>query len=258
MKKQVLKIFLLCFFVSFSQENRTLGQVDYTFKTNLDYLFIENYTLTFNQKQSFCEETEINATSVIETENKTEKGIEVVSTTARKNLTSKFYYTVNNSLFVRDIFLNTVLFYEEEPFNNVWKLHSETKKISTFLCNKATITFRGRDYIAWYTLKIPVPFGPWKLRGLPGLILEFYDVDKVFHVYANKVRLGKHQYDAIIDNLEIEKAISLKSYRNKKEILIDKMFARMSAKRPKGTKPLKRDKSCEDCSKGIEIFNEEN
>lgn len=41
--------------------------------------------------------------------------------------------------------------------------------------DKATCRFRGRDYEAWYTPEIPRSEGPWKLQGLPGLILKASD-----------------------------------------------------------------------------------
>lgn len=65
----------------------------------------------------------------------------------------------------------------------IWKLEKETKKIGKFTANKATGLFRGRIYTAWYTLDIPLPYGPWKLQGLPGLILEAYDKDKEMYLY---------------------------------------------------------------------------
>ncbi|WP_155952925.1 GLPGLI family protein [Prevotella sp. HUN102] len=39
-------------------------------------------------------------------------------------------------------------------------------------CKKATADFRGRHWEVWYTEQIPVSLGPWKLNGLPGLILK--------------------------------------------------------------------------------------
>ncbi len=68
-----------------------------------------------------------------------------------------------------------------------WKLGSETKKFGELTCHKATGSFRGKNYTAWYTDAIPLPYGPWKLQGLPGLILEAYDDDKEMYMYFKSV-----------------------------------------------------------------------
>lgn len=57
----------------------------------------------------------------------------------------------------------------------IWDISSITKKISNHLCYKATTFFKGRNYVAWFTLDYPTQHGPWKLIGLPGLILEATD-----------------------------------------------------------------------------------
>lgn len=66
-------------------------------------------------------------------------------------------------------------------------LYNNTKTINGYICKKATGSFRGRDYTVWYSDEIKYPFGPWKLFGLPGLILEAYDKKGFVHFIAKSV-----------------------------------------------------------------------
>ena len=60
-----------------------------------------------------------------------------------------------------------------------WTVLPEIKKIGNYDCQKATGKFGGRTYEAWFTKEIPYQEGPWKLHGLPGLILEANDTGNV-------------------------------------------------------------------------------
>jgi GLPGLI family protein len=62
----------------------------------------------------------------------------------------------------------------------IWNIQPDTKKIGNFNCTKATTLFRGIKYEAWFTTEVPVSAGPWKLRGLPGLILEAHDSAMIY------------------------------------------------------------------------------
>lgn len=70
-----------------------------------------------------------------------------------------------------------------------WIKSNETKIINNLICNKATCTFRGRKYTAWYSTEIQNDFGPWKFRGLPGLILEVYDSENQVHFLVKKIQI---------------------------------------------------------------------
>lgn len=91
----------------------------------------------------------------------------------------------NKKFFSRDIGFRYVK--ETTPFIK-WEISNDTKDIGNFKCTKALGNFRGREYTAWFTTTIPLPYGPWKLQGLPGLILEAYDTNKEIYFYFKSVK----------------------------------------------------------------------
>lgn len=56
-----------------------------------------------------------------------------------------------------------------------WTLHDDTKQIKGYDCKKATVNYGGRFWTAWYTTEIPLNAGPYKFKGLPGLIMKITD-----------------------------------------------------------------------------------
>lgn len=104
----------------------------------------------------------------------------------RKVPKTKFKYQIlkdnkNNQLLFFKSFGVSKLYYANPLGEFDWKLDGEEKEIKGYKCKKATTTFAGRDYIAWYTLEIPISDGPYKFNGLPGLILELHDTQKHYH-----------------------------------------------------------------------------
>lgn len=61
-----------------------------------------------------------------------------------------------------------------------WKLTAETKKVNQYNLQKATSDFGGRKWTAWFNTEIPLNEGPYKFRGLPGLIFEVSDAQNQF------------------------------------------------------------------------------
>ncbi|MDR6966591.1 GLPGLI family protein [Flavobacterium arsenatis] len=121
-----------------------------------------------------------------------------------------FYNTKKNTIWSNFLRGNQV-FVNEIATKIDWKISNETKKIGNFTCKKATALFRGRNYTAWFTSEIPVPFGPWKLNGLPGLILEAYDSEKNVFWYFKSVEYPSNTREPIsnIRNIKGNKATYL-------------------------------------------------
>jgi GLPGLI family protein len=88
-------------------------------------------------------------------------------------------YEANQLLYTDNISVR--YYYITDTLDNFkWSITKEKEKILNYNCKKATTTFRGRSYIAWFTEDIPLRFGPWKFGGLPGLIIKLEDAEKKY------------------------------------------------------------------------------
>jgi len=72
------------------------------------------------------------------------------------------------------------LYYEEPIAKKDWKLEEGDTTIIGYPCKKASCRFRGRTWHCWYAMDIPFSEGPWKLDGLPGMILKAQDEKNQF------------------------------------------------------------------------------
>ncbi|MBA5791574.1 GLPGLI family protein [Flavobacterium sp. xlx-214] len=98
-----------------------------------------------------------------------------------------------------------------------WNILSETKNISGFACQKAETTFRGLKWIVWFAPELHTNFGPWKLYGLPGLILEAYDNNEKYRFVAEKIIMNSTSSlyfpDKDLSVISIEKVVEGKIKR---------------------------------------------
>ena len=70
---------------------------------------------------------------------------------------------------------------EEKTETPDWQMVPDsTREVLGYQCQLATARFKGRQWSAWYTEDIPLDEGPWKLRGLPGLVLSAYDAQRQY------------------------------------------------------------------------------
>lgn len=71
----------------------------------------------------------------------------------------------------------------------VWQpVADSAKTLLGYPCRMAKARFKGRTWFAWYADEVPLDHGPWKLRGLPGLILQAYDAGHEFTFTAEAMR----------------------------------------------------------------------
>lgn len=69
-----------------------------------------------------------------------------------------------------------------DTLNNFdWKISAETKEINGETCTRAETDFRGRKYVAWFKRDNLIKAGPWKFGGLPGIIFEISDTEKIYN-----------------------------------------------------------------------------
>ena len=120
----------------------------------------------------------------------------------------------NNSLkSIESIFGEEYLIEEKIPLLK-WELIDETKMIDSVSVSKAVCEFRGRKYIAWYSLDYPLKYGPWKLQGLPGLIFEVYDETKRYNWIIKKISHELIDEKKFFVTIENTKKIDIKEYPN--------------------------------------------
>lgn len=125
----------------------------------------------------------------------------------------------------------------EDDLRFEWEIRNETKSILGYKCLLArSKIFRGRTYEAWFTTQIPVPFGPWKVNGLPGIILEFYDLDKLIHFEANQIYLNEVHVDFynLKEKIINENPLSIDEYVLLKNDLNKQFLSLIESRLPQG------------------------
>ncbi|MEQ8906730.1 GLPGLI family protein [Ekhidna sp.] len=133
-----------------------------------------------------------------------------------------FYFDQEEAVLIsrQYVFFNdSFVLLEEDIPNFRWEISEETRLISGFLVQKALGTFRGRNYIAWFTREIPFDVGPWKFNGLPGAILEVVDSEDKFSFKALSITYPSKQK---LDITPPKKGKKLKGFEEFKQYVKEK------------------------------------
>lgn len=186
-----------------------------------------------NEKAIF----EVDILSALAKEEKNDKP-EIKNTTlhvTKANITRNYYYLTflkdNDFLFLDDLQKGKLVLISDKA-GQKWKLTKETKQINNITCQKAICIFRGVEWEAWFAPSIPYPYGPWKLRGLPGLIIEAYDVNKIYNYSARSIEYTKALglLDKDLEDLTTEKIygkMTMKEFITQKDEALEAMLADM-------------------------------
>ena len=124
--------------------------------------------------------------------------------------------------------------------NIAWEILPKTKQIGKLRCQLAKAIVRGRKYNAWFTPEIPISFGPWKLQGLPGLIVAAKSEDNQVEFRFESLQMNVAT-DVKIEPLETQS--NLKIVKESEYVLLKKQneenYMKMLTSEPsydKGTK----------------------
>jgi GLPGLI family protein len=105
----------------------------------------------------------------------------------------------------------------KEGMGQNWQLQDGDTLTLGYPCHKAICEYHGRTWTAWYAPDIPVQDGPWKLCGLPGLIMRAYD-DKGEFIF-NCVGMEKD----VNDSMEIREKVTMIDSARKAHKVIEQM-----------------------------------
>lgn len=125
-----------------------------------------------------------------------------------------------------------------EPMNGIsWTLEEGDSLICGYNCDKAYATIRGRKWTVWYTLDIPVSDGPWKLHGLPGIILKADEKNGDFSFEA--ISITKTHGKIVFNERKYQKCTPKQLQEEKKKFeasKLDYLFKMANVPKPKGLK----------------------
>lgn len=102
-----------------------------------------------------------------------------------------------------------------------WTVSDETKKVENYTLQKATTKFGGRNWTAWFCKDIPINEGPFKLRGLPGLIFELSDAKKnfIYHLVKSQKLSEVYSTEDFLESNFGNKAIPINEKQKHKLIM---------------------------------------
>lgn len=96
--------------------------------------------------------------------------------------------------------------YTEDIEERDWSITEDSvKTVLGYDCLLATANYHGRQWKVWFTPDIPINAGPWKLLGLPGLIMEAVDSTGQHHFTITGIESVNMDIPKIYEPIDYEK-----------------------------------------------------
>ena len=201
MKKTLFLTLIFTSIYYFSQTHRFIYEFKYKPDSTINKYEKTNMTLDVNPdevKFYSYEYAETDSLNKVRNFNSANWDSNFPAIKRKKNTYNNLNYVLLDSFFV---------FETNDKMN--WKLTKETKKSGEYSLQKAKTTFGGRNWTAWFSNEINLNEGPYKFRGLPGMIFEIYD-DKQnfsFNLLKSWKLLKTYNTNDFLENFAGQKAI---------------------------------------------------
>ncbi len=141
---------------------------------------------------------------------------------------SKFYFVNERQVFNRHIFLSYEILSVDDYKDKVkWEINYKSrKKIGVYNCIEAKTFLNGRNYIAWFTLDVPIKIGPMKFQNLPGLVVEVLESNGYFTLILQKIaKVTKPKNFDFYKNYFLKTKTNVYSYNNYEKKVIETVIA---------------------------------
>lgn len=139
---------------------------------------------------------------------------------------SRFFYATERQTFSRFIALQEEIIYKDEISKINWVIMSQNKKkIGNYNCIEAKLTLNGRSFTTWFTLELPIKFGPLKLHKLPGLIVSVIEDNGNFKIELTGISKTKDLSEFNKNKQYFLKQKKIIDYSNYEQTIINLEFA---------------------------------
>jgi GLPGLI family protein len=110
---------------------------------------------------------------------------------------SKIFYSTQKESVTRIPLYKSEFLYSDLNSKIKYKLTGKNKEIKKYQCQEAKFELNGRKYTVWFTSDVAINFGPYKINGLPGLVVELFEE-------TNKIKITLSSFKKTIDLKEFE------------------------------------------------------